>query len=72
VAFVGKKMNVYRVLEGKPEGRNYLEDLDVDRWTMFNSILQYRPIERKLGSAGTGSEQVASTCKYRNKPWGST
>ena len=34
---------------------------------VHNRILKYRLIERKLDSSGILSEQLASTCKYRNE-----
>jgi hypothetical protein len=29
-ARMGERMNAYRILVGKPEGKNHLEDQDVD------------------------------------------
>lgn len=34
VAHMGEKINVYRVLVGKLEGKNYLEDLGVGGWIL--------------------------------------
>jgi hypothetical protein len=32
--------NAYRILEGKPEGKNHWEDQDVDGWTILKYILE--------------------------------
>jgi hypothetical protein len=39
VAHVGKERNVYRVWVGKPEGKNHLEDQDVDGYMGSECIL---------------------------------
>jgi hypothetical protein len=32
--------HAYRILVGKPEGKNHLEDQDVDEWTILKWILE--------------------------------
>jgi hypothetical protein len=36
----GEKRNAYRILVGKPEGKNHYEDQDVDGWTILKWILE--------------------------------
>jgi hypothetical protein len=36
----GEKRNAYRILEGKPEGRNQWEDQIVGGWTILKWILE--------------------------------
>ena len=38
VARMGEERGVYRVLVGKPEGRNHWVDLDVDGWIILGRI----------------------------------
>jgi len=38
VARTGEETGVYRVLVGKPEGRNHWGDLGVDRWIILGRI----------------------------------
>jgi len=38
MARMGKESGVYRVLVGKPEGRNHWGDLDVDGWIILRRI----------------------------------
>jgi hypothetical protein len=33
------KRNAYRILVGKPEGKNHWEDQDIDGWTILKWIL---------------------------------
>jgi hypothetical protein len=35
---MGEKRNAYRILVGKPEGKSYWEDQDVDGWTVLKCI----------------------------------
>jgi hypothetical protein len=35
----GEKRNAYRILMGKPEGKNHWEDEDVGGWTILKWIL---------------------------------
>jgi hypothetical protein len=49
VVCMGEKRNTYRVLVGKTEGNNYLEDLRTDGRIMLKWILK-----KKLGTAGIG------------------
>jgi hypothetical protein len=39
-ARMGERRNAYRILVGKPEGKNHLEDQDVDGWTILKWILE--------------------------------
>jgi hypothetical protein len=39
VARMGEKRNAYRILVGKPEGKNQWEDQDVEGWTILKWIL---------------------------------
>jgi hypothetical protein len=40
VARMGEKRNAYRILVGKPEGKNHWEDQDVCGWTILKWILE--------------------------------
>jgi hypothetical protein len=40
VARLGEKRNAYRLLVGKPEGRDHWEDQDVGRWIILGCILE--------------------------------
>jgi hypothetical protein len=40
VARMGEKRNAYRILVGKPEGKNHWEDQDVGGWTISKWILE--------------------------------
>jgi hypothetical protein len=40
VARMGETMNAYRILVGKPEGKNHWEDQDVCGWTILKWILE--------------------------------
>jgi hypothetical protein len=35
-----EKRNAYRILVGKPEGRDHWEDLDVGEWTILKWIFE--------------------------------
>jgi hypothetical protein len=37
---MGEKRNAYRILVGKPEGKNHWENQDVDGWTILKWILE--------------------------------
>jgi hypothetical protein len=37
---MGEKRNAYRILVGKPEGRNHWEDQDVSGWTILKRMLE--------------------------------
>jgi hypothetical protein len=37
---MGEKRNAYRILVGKPEGKNHWEDQDVGVWTILKWILR--------------------------------
>jgi hypothetical protein len=39
VAQIGEKMNAYKMLVGKPKGKNHWEDQDVGGWTISKWIL---------------------------------
>jgi hypothetical protein len=36
----GEKRNIYRILVGKPEGKNHWEDQDVGGWKILKWILE--------------------------------
>jgi hypothetical protein len=40
VARMGEKTNAYRILVGKPEGRDHWEDQDVGGWTILKWNLE--------------------------------
>jgi hypothetical protein len=40
VAWMAEKRNAYRILVGKPEGKNRWEDLDLGGWTILKWILE--------------------------------
>jgi hypothetical protein len=46
VVRMGEKRNAYKILVGKPEGKNHWEDQDVGGWTMskFSEILGFRTL----------------------------
>jgi hypothetical protein len=37
---MGERRNAYRILVGKPEGKNHLEHQDVDGWTILKWTLE--------------------------------
>jgi hypothetical protein len=39
-ARMGERRNAYRILVGKPEGKNHWEEQDVDVWTILKWILK--------------------------------
>jgi hypothetical protein len=39
-ARMGERRDAYRILVGKPEGKNHLENQDVDGWTILKWILE--------------------------------
>jgi hypothetical protein len=39
-ARTGERRNAYRILVGKPKGKNHWEDQDVDGWTILKWILE--------------------------------
>jgi len=50
----GERRGVYRVLVGKPEGRNHLEDTGVDGRITLRWILRKWDVGYGLGRAGSG------------------
>jgi hypothetical protein len=40
VARMGERRNAYRIMVGKPEGRDHWEDQDVGGWTILKWILR--------------------------------
>jgi hypothetical protein len=40
VARMGEKRNAYRILVGKPEGKDHWEDEDLGGWTILKWILE--------------------------------
>jgi len=47
---MGERKDVYRVLVGKPEGRNHLEDQSVDGKVILRLIFRKRDTELWTGS----------------------
>jgi hypothetical protein len=66
---MGDRRGVYRVLVGKPEGRNHLENPGVDWRIILRWIL--RKWEYGLDQAGSGEGQVTGTFECGNEPSGS-
>jgi hypothetical protein len=55
----GEKSNAYRILVGKPEGKNHYEDQNVDGWIILKKILERydsvvwtRTICLRIGTSG--------------------
>jgi hypothetical protein len=44
IAYMEKKMNVYRILVLKFEGKNQYEDLDVDGWIILTGFIRLRMV----------------------------
>jgi hypothetical protein len=67
-----EKRNAYRILVGKPEGKDHWEDQDVDGWTLLKWIL-----ERSDGMVWIGmmwlriEGPVKDSCEHGNEPSGS-
>jgi hypothetical protein len=60
VARMGEKRNAYRLLVGKPEGKNHYEDQDIGGWIILGWILERWDGVRWTGLVwlriGTGGE----------------
>jgi hypothetical protein len=59
---------VYRVLVGKPEGKNHLEDQGVDGRMESEWILGYWLEECIVDQVGSGQGPVAGCCEYGDEP----
>jgi hypothetical protein len=50
----GEKRNEYRLLVGKPEGKNHQEDQDVGGWILerWNGVMRTGLVWLKIGTGG--------------------
>jgi len=71
VARMGEERGVYRVLMGKPEGRNHWGDLGVDGWIILGWISRRWDVGIWAGLGWPGYRQVADACECGNEPSGS-
>ena len=60
-----------RVLVGRPEGRNHLEDPGVDGRIILKCIFERLDGGNGLDLYGSGQGQVADFCQYSDQPSGS-
>jgi hypothetical protein len=66
---MGERRGVYRVLVGKTEGKNHLEDPGERKIILRSSGSEMWG--HGLDRSGSGHGQVAGTCKRGNEPSGS-
>ena len=69
VALMGEERGAYRVLVGKPEGRNHWGDLGVDGWMILGSISRRWDVGIWTGLGWP--RQMADACECGNEPSGS-
>jgi hypothetical protein len=68
---VGDRRGAYRVLVGKPEGRNHLKDLGIDGRIILKWDLREVGYGHGLDRSGSGQGQFAGCCECGNEPSGS-
>ena len=71
VARMGEERGLYRVLVGKPEGKNHWGDLGVDGRIILGWICRGRMWVYGLDWAGPGYREVEDACECGNEPSGS-
>jgi len=64
------RRGAYRVLVGKPEGKNHLKDPGVDGTMMLRWNFTKWEGGHELDWSGSGQGQVAGSCKRGNDPLG--
>jgi hypothetical protein len=61
--------NVYKILVGKPEGRDHSGDLGVDGKMILELILGKSGVGRcGLAASGSGKGPVVGPCEHSNQP----
>jgi hypothetical protein len=68
VVRTGEGRGAYRILVGRPEGRNHLEDRGVDGRIILKWIFKKWDGGHGLDSYGSGQGQVAGSCECGNEP----
>ena len=68
---MGERRCVYRVLVGKPEGRNHLEDPGIDGRIILRWLFRKWDVGHGLDQSGSGQGQMADTCECGNETSGS-
>jgi hypothetical protein len=68
---MGERRGAYRVLVGKPEGKNHLEDLSVEGRMIVKWVFKKWAGVNGLDSPWSGQEQVAGSCECGTEPVGS-
>jgi hypothetical protein len=61
--------NAYKILVGKPEGKNHLEDLGIGGRIVLKQISEKYSVRCGLDASGSGQGLVVGCCKHSNKPW---
>jgi hypothetical protein len=64
------EITIYKILFGKPEGKNHSEDLGVDGNTIRMDLTE-RVGRCGLDSSASGQGSVAGSCEHDNEPSGS-
>ena len=72
VARMGESTYACRVLVGKPEGKNHLEDPGVDGRIILKCILEKWDRGPGLDRSGSGQGQMVVSCECGDEPSGST
>jgi hypothetical protein len=70
-ARIGKRRGSYRVLVGKLQGKNNVQDLDVDGRILLEWIFNKEDERHGLYRSGSRQGQVAKSYKCSNEPAGS-
>ena len=68
---MGEEKGLYRVLVGKPEGKNHWGDLGVDGWIILGWISKRWDIGTWTGLGWPRIETGADACECGNEPSGS-
>jgi hypothetical protein len=68
VAHMVERRALYRILEGRSEGKRHLEGLDVDERMILKGIFKKLVVLHGLDCSGCGQGQVAGSCECGNGP----
>jgi len=69
VARMWERRGAYSVLVGRPEGKNHLEDLDIDGRIILKCMFRSGMGWHALVRSDSGQGQVAGACESRNGFW---
>jgi hypothetical protein len=67
---MGERRGAYRVLVGRPEGKNHLEDLDIDGRIILKCMFRSEMGWHALVSSDSGQGQVAGDCECHKWTYG--